>query len=239
MIFYLKQNGWKEGPFSIDELKDKNVGPESFVMPQDGDEWKRAYLFPELEQLWNKTEVDPAKEETSPVPEVDVEPNKTETRAEAQQTSGRDEQSTEKLLTIKDTIKAIYKGMGKGARAALWVAVAALLLLVLNPGAARHKEAVAEQLKISANELLTEKTSGMKGDVLSQGLGMLVMSQVPAVIDFWVDKQLVYDNYGVCSFSSIYDAEGGEYHKLSFGVLGMVFTFDHDMVTKYVRKYLE
>ena len=102
----------------------------------------------------------------------------------------------------------------------LAVVVAALFLMVLTcPDKTRHRDAIMTQVRLAFGETIDENQADETDDV--RMLGKLFFGGIAGLM---ADNLLTVDNYFVCSIGTV--EWQGERHKVSFGILGHVFTVD-------------
>lgn len=53
--FYIAENGQQAGPFTIDELKEKNIHPDTLVWTEGIDSWTKAEYIPLLKEILRAT----------------------------------------------------------------------------------------------------------------------------------------------------------------------------------------
>ena len=84
-----------------------------------------------------------------------------------------------------------------------------------------HREAITKEM----NSFIKESTDN-QGDAWGI-IGNIISQKIVGVV---VDNLIEVDNYGVCSVGSI--TFKGKTHRVSFGILGHVFTFDADDIQR-------
>ena len=104
----------------------------------------------------------------------------------------------------------------------LAVVVAAVFLMVLTcPDKAQHKEAVMTQVNLAVGQEIDKNLADEE-----DGARMLGKLFVGGIAGMMADNMLTVDNYFVCSIGTV--EWQGERRKVSFGILGHVFTVDSE-----------
>ena len=97
----------------------------------------------------------------------------------------------------------------------------AIGLMATCPTEQAHREAITKEM----NRFIKESTDN-QGDAWGI-IGNIISQKIVGVV---VDNLIEVDNYGVCSVGSI--TFKGKTHRVSFGILGHVFTFDADDIQR-------
>ena len=66
MEYYISRNDSKEGPFTIEELAEKRIAPDTLVWAVGYKEWRQAKNVPELESILYSTPPDPPAQQPMP-----------------------------------------------------------------------------------------------------------------------------------------------------------------------------
>ena len=103
----------------------------------------------------------------------------------------------------------------------LVLAAMAIGLMATCPTEQAHREAITKEM----NRFIKESTDN-QGDAWGV-IGNIISQKIVGVV---VDNLIEVDNYGVCSVGSI--TFKGKTHRVSFGILGHVFTFDADDIQR-------
>ena len=103
----------------------------------------------------------------------------------------------------------------------LVLAAMAIGLMATCPTEQDHREAITKEM----NRFIKESTDN-QGDAWGI-IGNIISQKIVGVV---VDNLIEVDNYGVCSVGSI--TFKGKTHRVSFGILGHVFTFDTDDIQR-------
>ena len=107
----------------------------------------------------------------------------------------------------------------------LVLAAMAVGLVATCPTEQAHREAITKEM----NRFIKESTDN-QGDAWGI-IGNIISQKIVGVV---VDNLIEVDNYGVCSVGSI--TFKGKTHRVSFGILGHVFTFDADDIQRALEK---
>lgn len=239
MEFHLIVNGKQEGPFTVEELSQKGITPESEVWAPGMDDWQQAGDVPELTAVLQRAEFEAAQQAaraaenqatvgqpyTPPVPPNYVPPTQT-----PRYTSPMPEQPRKKNGCLPWVI------------AGLILAVLLGTMVLTCPSRADHVNAieeVAEQWvgdKVQENVGIVTGNNGL-GGLFSDIIGRLIEELTSKGADRIIDSYLDVDNYMVCSVGSITIA--GKKKTVSFGIFGHVFTADKDDIEELWARVMD
>lgn len=225
--FYIYINDQQQGPFTIEQLAEMGITPETEVWTQGMADWQQAGDVAELTQLLQQQQFQQHVYSTPP-------PHAPRTASATEQQPATPQPSPWQNETPAKQPKKSNSGV-KWLIALLCLLVVVAVLAITNPTRREHKDAIVD----ASREWLGEKTKALT-DPLG-GLAPIVGGIVDWVgghgIDFVIDQHLDVDNYVVCSvgrFTTDNDAK-----TISLGVLGHVFTFDKNDVDKVLVRAIE
>ena len=114
--------------------------------------------------------------------------------------------------------------------------ILATILIATRPSASDHKEAVSNTLQEMVNEEILSGADSTS-NILSDSFSMLATTFCGAVIQIVTSHLMTVDDYWICSVGKI---KMGEKEKtVSFGILGHVFTFDKETLSKAAEKNID
>ena len=216
--FYVIDNEQQRGPYTILQLADLKITPETEVWCEGMEQWQQAGDVSELTSLLQRLEferhVQPTETPSSPLP-----PPIPPTVPPAWQASGG------------PTTGQPRRHTGLKWIVVLLIEVALLALLVATcPSRDDHREAMVG----SSKDWVSDKVSDSP---LGSIFGELVKWAAGNGADLAIDQLLVVDNYFVCSVGHF---NVGEKPKtVSFGILGHVFTFGKDDIEQVLQDALQ
>lgn len=220
--FFVIVDGQQQGPFTMGQLAEMAITPETEVWTQGMDDWRQAGDVPELTALLQQLQFQHHMD-TTPPPYS----GRATTADESVPTAWAEPQQP---LPQQPEPKRGGSGCGTNLLLALLIVVIlGGVLAVTCPSRQDHKDAIAT----SSREWMSTKIQAANN---MGGLGNLLNGVVEWIsgkgIDFAVDEYLDVDNYFVCSVGRF--RVGNERKTVSLGVLNHVFTFDKDDVDNFL-----
>lgn len=223
MEYYIIIDNEKRGPYSLNELSERNLEATTLVMAADGTEWLPAWQIEELRAVLEgkKPVAEPEKKEELPLVEATpVAQAIPQEPAQLQQPEPKKKSRTGCLFGI------------------VFVFIALVALLVVTcPKPEQHKEALSNVITTTVNDAVNE-TDNITGNVFVDNAFKLISDTFAGrVVKAAVDDLVKVDNYVVCSLGKVhYD---GEDHIVSLGLLGHIFTVDEDDLREAAEQYYE
>ena len=228
MEFHLIVNGKQEGPFTVEELSQKGITPESEVWAEGMADWAQAGDVPELTAVLQRAEFEAAQQAAR--------------AAEARPTMGQPYEPSSPPSYVPPQVPPrvpVQDAPPKKSGCTPWL-VAALILAILFgtmvftcPKRADHEAAIQEVTKAWVGDKVDENlgtiagVGGVFGDLINKALKQLTGIGTDKVISKYLDVK----NYVVCSVGRM--AIGDEEEKMvSLGVFGHVFTFGKEDIEK-------
>lgn len=206
MQYFIIENGAQAGPFTPEELVNtKHITAETLVWTEGLNDWTPAWQIEEIRFAMESR----AKSQQTPPP---VPPTM---QAASSQRKAQKPKKSHKAFWY--TILAV-------------LVVLLIVLMVSNPNKQEHKEAIKTEVTTAITKLADKNSQD--NDIFSMGLKMLTNLFASSTVDATLDQILNYHNYLVCSSTDV--TFDGQHHKVSFGILGHVFTLNADNV---VRSY--
>ena len=226
MEYYININNEKRGPYTIDELHQRNISAETLIMAEGTNQWQAAWQVEELRDLLR---VSPREEEI-----IEGRPF-SEERLQGVEPLQEEEAYTTKTQSLH---QKQHKGHGKTLGclfALLFVAIIGATMFFTCPQHDDHKEKLSHLVVNAVNQVI-ERQLGSDNMLLAKGMQMISNSLLGDIVDTAIDSMLTVDNYGVCSIGKInYD---GKDNIVSIGLFGHVFTVNQDKVTDVVEHYV-
>ena len=228
MEFHLIRNGKQEGPFSIEELSQQGINPESEVWAPGMAEWKQAGDVPELTAVLQRAEFEASQQaaraaENQATMGQPYEPSVPPTQAPPQ---------VPPRMPVQEEPKK-RSGCTPWLVAALILAILFATMVFTCPGRAAHEAAIQEVTKAWVGDKVDENLSGITGvggvfgDLINKALKELTGFGTDKVISHYLDVK----NYVVCSVGRMSVGEGEE-KMVSLGAFGHVFTFGKEDIEK-------
>ena len=228
MEFHLIVNGKQEGPFSVEELSQRGITPESEVWAEGMADWAQAGDVPELTAVLQRAEFEAAQQAAR--------------AAEARPTMGQPYEPSTPPSYVPPQVPPrvpVQDEPPKKSGCTPWL-IAALILAILFgtmvftcPDRADHEAAIQEVTKAWVGDKVDENlgaitgVGGVFGELINKALKQLTGIGTDKVISKYLDVK----NYVVCSVGRM--AIGDKEEKMvSLGVFGHVFTFGKEDIEK-------
>ncbi len=228
MEFHLIRNGKQDGPFSIDELAQQGITPESEVWTEGMSDWQQAGDVPELTAVLQRAEFEAAQQAAR--------------AAENQVATGQPYEPSRGQVPPPPPSSRYGIPMQQPKRksgctpwliAALILAIVFATMVFTCPDRAAHERAIQEVTKQWVNDKVDEKLNGITGmgGVMGDFINKIVKQITGVGTDKAINRYLDVKNYVVCSVGRI--SVGDTKDKMvSLGAFGHVFTFDKQDLEK-------
>ena len=228
MEFHLIRNGKQEGPFTVEELAQQGITPESEVWAAGMSDWQQAGDVPELTAVLQRAEFEASQQAAR--------------AAENQATTGQPYEPSGAQVPPPPAPRygiPTQEPPKKKSGCTPWL-IAALILAILFatmvftcPDRSAHEKAIQEVTKQWVGDKVDENLNGITGmgGMMGDIINKIVKQITGAGTDMAISNYLDVKNYVVCSVGrmSIGDNED---KMVSLGVFGHVFTFGKDDIEK-------
>ncbi|GEM_PF-770669 len=237
--FFVIVNEQQQGPFTIEQLAEMAITPETEVWTAGMADWQQAGDVPELTSLLQQLQFQqhmgqapatpPPHAAQAPAQPAPVGQSPAQSQPWEQPQAATDDGSVSRPVKQRN-------GCGVKLLLATLILVIVLgVLAVTCPSRQEHKDAISQ----STHQWVNEKMAAV--DEQWGGLASVLTGAIEWVsgqgIDFVVDQYLDVDNYGVCSVGRI--NVGDKSKIVSLGVLNHIFTFDKDDVDRFMVNALK
>ena len=229
--FIIDKNGQQAGPFSLDQLAQKAITPETLVWAQGMADWTPAWKVEELKTVLEAAEAIRDNEATQEENTTGtVPPNFQQSQAfqQAQQQAYQQGFQHGAAMNQANQTEQPQKKSSK----MLWkiilglIVFIILMLAVTNPGADAHKEKVRTEV----SKAVEKATATTDNNFFSQAMRSVAKMMAGTVMDEAMNQLFQYHNYIICSKGTV-EFDGKE-HTVSFGFLGKVYTMNADDMVK-------
>ena len=218
-MFYLFIDNEQRGPYSLEQLAEMGITPETEVWTEGMADWKQAGDVPQLTALLQRLEYERATQRLPVAPphhaQMPPVPPTWDTPASAEQP--QPEPSPRR----------------KGSSGTKWLVALLILLVILGvlvvtvPDREAHRQAIIGSTREWVNEKVEQRDMGdIMGEVIKWVSGKGA--------DLAIDQVLQVDNHFVYSVGKL--MVGDKPKTISLGILGHVFTFGKDDIDKALRK---
>ena len=238
--FIIENNGQQAGPFSLEQLVQKAITPETLVWAQGMKDWTPAWKIAELKTVLETVEAIKANtankedaEETSADANNGAEP--TNFQAANQQSFQQAQQEAyQQGFQHGAAMNQGYRQEPEKKKSSktLWKIILGLIVLlflvfaITNPGPDAHKEKV----KTEAAKAIDKATETSDNNFFTQSIRSIAKMMAGSAIDEVMNQLFEYHNYIVCSKGTV--EFNGKQHTVSFGILGSVYTMNADDMVK-------
>ncbi|MBQ6078915.1 MAG: DUF4339 domain-containing protein [Muribaculaceae bacterium] len=221
------KNGKQEGPFSIEELSQEGITPESEVWAPGMADWMQAGDVPELTAVLQRAEFEASQQaaraaENQPTMGQPYEPSTPPSYSPSQ---------TPPRVPIEEPKKK--SGCTPWLIAALVLAILFATMVFTCPNRQAHEQAIQEVTKAWVGDKVDENlgaitgVGGVFGDLINKALKELTGFGTDKVISNYLDVK----NYVVCSVGRMSIGDNQD-KMVSLGLFGHVFTFGKDDIEK-------
>lgn len=235
MEFHLIRNGKQEGPFTVEELSQQGITPDSEVWAPGMNDWMQAGDVPELTSVLQRAEFEASQQaarmaENQPTMGQPYEPPVAPSQAPPQVPPRYPAQEEPKKKS----------GCTPWLLAALILAILFATMVFTCPDRQKHEEAIQEVTKAWVGDKVDENMGsitgmgGVFGDLINKALKELTGFGTDKVISSYLDVT----NYLVCSVGRM-SIGNNEEKMVSLGLFGHVFTFGKEDIEKAWSKAMD
>ena len=247
--FIIDNNGHQAGPFSLDQLVQKGITPETLVWKQGMADWTPAWKVDDMKAVLEAVEADKQNQATNNMNNSannGFNPNGGNTgfNTSRESTGFNTNRGNTGFYHNNGTVPPNFsqqpqqeayqsapKNNKKKGHFALKVIIGLIVFIIAmlaftNPSAEDHKEKV----RTEAGKAIEKATSTTDNNFFSQALRSVAKMMADNVMGEAMDQLFEYHNYIVCSTGSV-NLDGKD-HTISFGILGKVYTMNADDMVK-------
>ena len=234
MEFHLIRNGKQEGPFTVEELSQQGITPESEVWTPGMADWKQAGDVPELTAVLQRAEFEAAQAAARAAE------NQTPTGQPYEPAVAPSQVPPQTPPRVPYVEEPKKKGCTPWLIAALILAILFATMVFTCPSSDDHKAAIQEVTKEWVGDKVDENlgsitgVGGVFGDLINKAIKELTGIGTDNVISKFLDVK----NYVICSVGRMTVGEGEE-KMVSLGIFGHVFTFGKDDIEKAWSKAMD
>lgn len=221
MEYYIKVGEEKRGPYSLNELVERNLEATTLVMPTDGTEWVQANQIEELRTRFENKESTNEAANKEEIPFVEARPILQATPQEENQQPQH----------------APKKKHHTGCLLVLLLSFVVLIatMIITCPKAEQHKEVLSTVITATVNDAVNESDNITGNAYLDNAFKTVSNAFAGKVIQAAVNELVTVDNYVVCSLGKV--SYEGKAHVVSVGVFGHIFTVDEDDLREAAEDY--
>lgn len=241
--FIIENNGQQAGPFSLEQLVQKAITPETLVWAQGMKDWTPAWKIAELKTVLETVEAIKANanKENAEGTSADAAGNNGTEAANFQAANQQGFQQAQQEAYQQGFQHGAAMNQGyrqepekekKKSSKTLWKIILGLIVLlflvfaITNPGLDAHKEKV----KTEAAKAIDKATETSDNNFFTQSIRSIAKMMAGSAIDEVMNQLFEYHNYIVYSKGTV--EFNGKQHTVSFGILGSVYTMNADDMVK-------
>lgn len=236
--FIIENNGQQAGPFSLEQLVQKAITPETLVWAQGMKDWTPAWKIAELKTVLETVEAikaNTANKENAEGTSADAASNNGTEAANFQAANQQAQQEAyQQGFQHGAAMNQGYRQEPEKKKSSktLWKIILGLIVLlflvfaITNPGPDAHKEKV----KTEAAKAIDKATETSDNNFFTQSIRSIAKMMAGSAIDEVMNQLFEYHNYIVCSKGTV--EFNGKQHIVSFGILGSVYTMNADDMVK-------
>ena len=228
MEFHLIKNGKQEGPFTVEELSQQGITPESEVWAPGMADWMQAGDVPELTAVLQRAEFEAAQQaaraaQNQPAMGQPYEPAVN---------PGQVPPPVPPRVPVQDETKK-KSGCTPLLIAALILAIMFATMVFTCPDRSAHEAAIQEVTKAWVRDKVDDNLGGITGiggvfgDLINKAIKELTGTGTDKIVSSYLDVK----NYVICSVGNVTLGEN-ESKMVSLGVFGHVFTFGKEDIEK-------
>lgn len=228
MEFHLIKNGKQEGPFTVEELSQQGITPESEVWAPGMADWMQAGDVPELTAVLQRAEFEAAQQaaraaQNQPAMGQPYEPAVN---------PGQVPPPVPPRVPVQDETKK-KSGCTPWLIAALIIAIMFATMVFTCPDRSAHEAAIQEVTKAWVRDKVDDNLGGITGiggvfgDLINKAIKELTGTGTDKIVSSYLDVK----NYVICSVGNVTLGEN-ESKMVSLGVFGHVFTFGKEDIEK-------
>ena len=201
MEYFIVENGKQAGPFSIAQLAEKHIKPETLVWKEGMADWTPARKIAELKFIL----AEGSQQTGTAVPPVPPTANQAEEMSQpaAETEENENGNDSDKKPKKKKSYWKFFVGL---------LVVILLILAFTNPGRDTHKQAVKEEV----GKVIDKATNISDDFIFADGLRSFAKMISNNMIDVAFDQLFEYHNYIIFSKGTV--SFNGKSHNVSFGI---------------------
>lgn len=227
MEYFIIINNVQQGPFSIEELRLRNLSSETLVWAEGMVQWTPAWKVEELKPLFygNSQSQGPAM----PSPPPPFNPTEVSKEQPMNPYGVNSQQQSQVGTNVESKPKSSHRLIWAG------VIIIGLLLFmgITNPSKDDHREAIREKITRG----ITHAVASQNNDDFFQSLSMISHLFAGPLVNMTLDNVLEYNNYVLFSTTSIQTKKGDI--TTSYGIFGKVFTTSEEKIASMVSSVVD
>ena len=247
-FFIIDNNGQQAGPFSMDQLVQKGISPETLVWKQGMADWTPAWKVEDLRAVLEAVEADQVNQNQGFNQNSNQDFNQNQGfQQRFQQGFQQGASMNQGFNTTQNTNQGFNPNSNQGFNQnpnsdskqpkkkskhfAMKMIIGLIIFIfaifaVTNPSEEEHKEKVRTEV----SKAIEKAVSTTDNNFFTQALRSAAKMMADNMMGEAMNQLFEYHNYIVCSKGSV--EFNGKQHTISFGILGKVYTMNADDMVK-------
>lgn len=251
-FFIIDNNGQQAGPFSMDQLVQKGISPETLVWKQGMADWTPAWKVEDLRAVLEAVEADKVNQNSNQSQGFNQNSNQDFNQNQgfqqgSQQGFQQGASMNQGFNTTQNTNQRFNPNSNQGFNQnpnpdskqpkkksnhfAMKMIIGLIIFIfaifaVTNPSEEEHKEKVRTEV----SKAIEKAVSTTDNNFFTQALRSAAKMMADNMMGEAMNQLFEYHNYIVCSKGSV--EFNGKQHTISFGILGKVYTMNADDMVK-------
>ena len=251
-FFIIDNNGQQAGPFSMDQLVQKGISPETLVWKQGMADWTPAWKVEDLRAVLEAVEADKVNQNSNQSQGFNQNSNQDFNQNQgfqqgSQQGFQQGASMNQGFNTTQNTNEGFNPNSNQGFNQnpnsdskqpkkksnhfAMKMIIGLIIFIfaifaVTNPSEEEHKEKVRTEV----SKAIEKAVSTTDNNFFTQALRSAAKMMADNMMGEAMNQLFEYHNYIVCSKGSV--EFNGKQHTISFGILGKVYTMNADDMVK-------
>ncbi len=235
MNYFIIVNGAQQGPYTIEELRQRHIDSSTLVWTEGMAQWTPAWQVEELKTLFNENADNDLDGITTPPPM----PGNGYGAENAQYAQGAAQATVANVQATPPAKKSMKVWTWIGAA----VVAVLIIMAVSNPSRDEHKQVVKQNITNGVEKGLSESENGSSDNPFKAFGTAMIKAFATPFVNSALDNMLQYHNYLFWSTTTVDlpvtdsdESSKAKSVRTSLGIFGKVFTTDEDDVAKAISK---
>lgn len=241
MNYFIIVNGAQQGPYTIEELRQRHIDSSTLVWTEGMAQWTPAWQVEELKTLFNENAANDLDGIPTPPPTPDNGNAAGYGAGNAQYVQGPTQANAanaQEALPKKKSMK-VWTWIGAAVVAVM------LIMAVSNPSRDEHKQVVKQNITNGVEKGLSESENAVSDNPFKAFGSAMIKAFATPFVNSALDNMLQYHNYMFWSTTTIElpvtdsdESSKTRTVRTSLGIFGKVFTSDEDDIAKAISKVM-
>lgn len=244
MNYFIIVNGAQQGPYTIEELRQRHIDSSTLVWTEGMAQWTPAWQVEELKTLFNENAANDLDGIPTPPPTpgygnaADYGAGNAQYAQYVQGPTQADAANAQEALPKKKSMK-VWTWIGAAVVAVM------LIMAVSNPSRDEHKQVVKQNITNGVEKGLSESENAASDNPFKAFGSAMIKAFATPFVNSALDNMLQYHNYMFWSTTTIDlpvtdsdESSKTRTVRTSLGIFGKVFTSDEDDIAKAISKVM-